>query len=91
MREHLKKQQKRIKAKELDSSTGRTSRYCVPTIYRGNKLDTPTHIFEYDGSAWIGGNYISDKEFAHSLALITISAGIFGLGIGKLISELMGG
>jgi hypothetical protein len=87
--EKVREKKRRYKAKKLDSAFIRLSRYCVSAIHKQRKLDSITYIQYHDGSSFSGEYYITPKELTHAFAIIFISSGAFGIGIGQLIAELV--
>jgi hypothetical protein len=79
----------RHEVKKLDTIIRRISRYGISAIHRSGKLAPVTYIRVYDRRSGASTYYITPKEFAHNVAIIFISAGAFGLGIGQCISELL--
>jgi hypothetical protein len=76
--------------KRLDSIARRFGWDRVPAMDRRSELDTPTHIYYNDGSAWYSRNCISHQEFAHRISIIFASAGAFGAGLAQLIYQFFG-
>lgn len=79
----------RRQEEKLDSIYLRTVRYWLSAIYEQCKLDPVTYLHVNDRLAYGGYNYITDKELAHSLTLILLSAGGAGIGIGQLLTEFL--
>lgn len=84
-------QRKRRQDKELGPVLLRTWRHWGSTVYQQCKLDPVTYFHFHDRFSYGGYNYITIKELAHSFTLASLSAGGCGIGIGLLISRILGG
>jgi hypothetical protein len=81
----LRGAKRRYQVKKLDSSIIRISRNRVSTVYWPGKLDFTSYI-HFDGRCpRTGYYYLSNKKFTNYLAITSVSASVFGTGLGTLI------
>jgi hypothetical protein len=74
--------------KKLDLTFRRISGYCVSAMDRADKYSPITYFYSNVWSSRIGPYYITYQELTNRLAIIFVSAGIFGTGVGQ-IAELI--
>ena len=86
----MREKARRHKVKKLDIASSWFNRNRLPAIYRRPELDFVNYLHVNDGCTGSRQSYISDKELAHCIAIIFISAGAFGAGIGQIVLILTG-
>jgi len=85
----LREQERREQDKKLGSPIRRLTRACCATVYRTSVLDFVNYIWVDGRSPGTRYAYITDKEFTNSIAITILSFGIFGIGIGQAITEMI--
>lgn len=85
----MREKEGRHQAPKLGITYRRTYRNWISAIHRASKLDSITYIQFHDRGAWSSEYYITTKELTHSFAVILVSAGAFGIGLGELIAEIL--
>jgi hypothetical protein len=74
--------------KKLDFTLRGISRYCLSAVYWTDKYSAITYFYSDVGSSRIGPYYITYQELTNRIAIIFVSAGVFGTGVGQ-IAELI--
>jgi len=87
----LREEKRRHQTEKLGFTDIWINWHWVPAVYWSSKLDSLTSIFVDDRRPSSGEYYITDKEFAHRIAIIVTSATVFGAGIGEVIKALVYG
>jgi hypothetical protein len=85
----LREERNRHQDKKLDSPNRWFSWNRLSTIHWRSKLDFVTYIHINDWRTGRRYNYLTYKEFTHSVTVAVISAGLFGIGIGQLFAEIV--
>jgi hypothetical protein len=87
----LRENERRHQDKKLDSTNRRSRWYRISTMDWRNKLGVTSYLYYNDRRPRPQYNYISIKEFANSVAIVSVSAFAFGAGIAQCIAKFFGG
>jgi hypothetical protein len=63
----------------------------LSTVHSTSKLDSISSVHSDVKYSWSSPTYLTHKEFTNRLAIIFISAGAFGIGIGQLVATILRG
>lgn len=77
--------------KKLDIAIGWFSRNGISTVNTQRESRSPTSFYGYDRCTRSCQYYFTYKEFADRIAIIFISAGTFGAGLGQCLARFIGG
>lgn len=86
----MREEKRRLQNQKLGFAYSGIIGYLLSAVHRKSKLAFITYLQFDDGGAGTGQYYISDKEFTHRIAIICVSAGGFGTGIGEIVAKLFG-